>query len=347
MSYADSGDDDFAINLFTKAIELDPTFSDAYNDRGASYVSLGEYSEAEADFTKAIELVPDDADYYNNRGVVRMSLFEVETSIDDFSTAIELDPGMIDAYLNRSMVYARLQRFEESLTDLGRILELDSEYAEIHSYRADILMALDRPRDALYELDRLIGLRVADRNAHANRAIVLVSLGEEERAQIDFDIAVELGADPDRLKLTLDRVRTERGRLRRAVVKMGADRRRATTRVAPTKGLAGPFSYQSLMSAVTCTTYHENEVCGVVLTWQMAGAWIPAYAGMTVGMALVVRAGFKPAPTSAGWPGPFSYQSLMSVVTDTTNHENGRCRDDSRIALMGGLPRLFSEEYLW
>ena len=35
------------------------------------------------------------------------------------------------------------------------------------------------------------------------------------------------------------------------------------------------------MSVVTDTTNHENEVGGGVLAWQMAGAWIPAYAGMT------------------------------------------------------------------
>ena len=36
------------------------------------------------------------------------------------------------------------------------------------------------------------------------------------------------------------------------------------------------------MSVVTDTTNHENEVDGGVFAWQMAGAWIPAYAGMTV-----------------------------------------------------------------
>ena len=117
---------------------------------------------------------------------------------------------MIDAYLNRAMVYVRLQRFDESLSDLKQILDIDSKYAEIHNYRASIFMALNRPRDALYEIDRLIDLRLADRDAHVNRAIILVSLGEEERAQIDVDIAIELGADPDRLKITLDRVRSER-----------------------------------------------------------------------------------------------------------------------------------------
>ena len=43
--------------------------------------------------------------------------------------------------------------------------------------------------------------------------------------------------------------------------------------------------------------------------------------------------------------GLFSYQSFMSVVTDTTNHENGG-KGDSRIAPTGGWPGVFSEESL-
>ena len=46
----------------------------------------------------------------------------------------------------------------------------------------------------------------------------------------------------------------------------------------------GLFSCQSLMSVVTDTTNHENGVGVVVLGWQTIRAWIPAYAGMTVGV---------------------------------------------------------------
>ena len=46
----------------------------------------------------------------------------------------------------------------------------------------------------------------------------------------------------------------------------------------------GVFSEESLMSVVTDTTNHKNEVGVVVLGWQTTRAWIPAYAGMTVGV---------------------------------------------------------------
>ena len=38
------------------------------------------------------------------------------------------------------------------------------------------------------------------------------------------------------------------------------------------------------MSVFTDATKHENGVGVVVLAWPMAWDWIPAYAGMTVGV---------------------------------------------------------------
>ena len=50
------------------------------------------------------------------------------------------------------------------------------------------------------------------------------------------------------------------------------------------------------MSVVTDTTNHEKGVGVVVLGWQTTRAWIPAYAGMTVGVALVLKGGFETRP---------------------------------------------------
>ena len=50
------------------------------------------------------------------------------------------------------------------------------------------------------------------------------------------------------------------------------------------------------MSVVTDTTNHENGVGVGVLGWPTIRAWIPAYAGMTVGVVLVVKGGFETRP---------------------------------------------------
>jgi len=57
-----------AIIHFTKAIELDPTYINAYNHRGFGFSKQEQYFGAIDDFTKAVELAPKYADAYFNRG---------------------------------------------------------------------------------------------------------------------------------------------------------------------------------------------------------------------------------------------------------------------------------------
>ena len=47
---------DLAIDDFNKAIERNPNFALAYNNRGIAYKALGKDAEAEKDFAKAREL---------------------------------------------------------------------------------------------------------------------------------------------------------------------------------------------------------------------------------------------------------------------------------------------------
>jgi Tfp pilus assembly protein PilF len=47
-------------------IEIDPGSESAHSNRGYDYQSKGDFERAAADFTKAIEIDPTDADAYNN-----------------------------------------------------------------------------------------------------------------------------------------------------------------------------------------------------------------------------------------------------------------------------------------
>src|SRR5215204_1440714 len=59
VEYADTKRDyDEAIREYTKAIELNPQFAEAYYNRGIAYSDKKEYDAAIQDYTKAIELNP-------------------------------------------------------------------------------------------------------------------------------------------------------------------------------------------------------------------------------------------------------------------------------------------------
>jgi tetratricopeptide (TPR) repeat protein len=92
-----------AIDAYSTAIQLNPTFAEAYNDRGFAHYLRGDAELAIADFTRAIQLRPNYPKAYNSRGVVFMSNgYESSRAIADFDRAIALKPDFRYAYINRA-----------------------------------------------------------------------------------------------------------------------------------------------------------------------------------------------------------------------------------------------------
>ncbi len=58
IQQASNGEFDIAIKHYGKAIELNPQFAGAYNNRGNAKADLRQFIEALADFDKAITLNP-------------------------------------------------------------------------------------------------------------------------------------------------------------------------------------------------------------------------------------------------------------------------------------------------
>ena len=118
-----------AFKDYEKAIELNPNFAVAYNNRGLTYAKLNQHEIAIEDYNKAIELNPDYAEAYNNRGNAYAKLNQSEGAIEDYNKAIKLNPNLADAYGNRGRTYKEIGNYEGSARDLKKasILFLESQ----------------------------------------------------------------------------------------------------------------------------------------------------------------------------------------------------------------------------
>lgn len=83
----------------------EPKDAAGFNDRGNRYSRNGAYDQAMADYTKAIELDGDFAEAYFNRGVSHYELGLFQESIDDLTRAIDLSPTDDNYYGRRSLAY--------------------------------------------------------------------------------------------------------------------------------------------------------------------------------------------------------------------------------------------------
>jgi len=121
-----SGFLDEALDAFTKAIELNPKYAEAYCYRGMAYGIFEEHHQAIMDYDKAIELNPKYAEAYYNRGVTYgADLSKHHQAIMDFTKVIELSkiidlkpPWLLSsAYYNRGYSYFNLDRRQQAIDD--------------------------------------------------------------------------------------------------------------------------------------------------------------------------------------------------------------------------------------
>ena len=109
IDYIREGNDELAMDEFTKAIEIDPGYYYAYYNRARVYYESGDPESSIVEYSKAIELNPDNVYWTIERGLIYLELGEREKAILDLERSQEL--GIPPEYR---------QRVEEALDQLGQ-----------------------------------------------------------------------------------------------------------------------------------------------------------------------------------------------------------------------------------
>jgi tetratricopeptide (TPR) repeat protein len=98
--------------------------AEEYYDIANNKSELKDYQGAIVDYTKAIELNTNYSDAYLNRGDTKTRIQDYQGAIADFSKVIELNPTNSDAYYNRGVSYSKLNKKESACLDLINAEEL-------------------------------------------------------------------------------------------------------------------------------------------------------------------------------------------------------------------------------
>jgi len=157
----DSSQSNTKINYFTRALELNPSLSAAYEERGMLYYFQEHYTEMVNDFLNVTELNPDDAKGYSMLGL---------------------------AYLKKN-------DYDSAVSNLTRAIELKTELAEVYGYRAEAYRLKGMLDLAVQDADRVLdigGNKQTIGMAYSTRAKAFRDIGEIERADADFKKAVNL-----------------------------------------------------------------------------------------------------------------------------------------------------------
>ena len=178
---------DKAIEIYSRAIELNPNYAEAYSNRGIAYKEKGDYDRAIGDYTQAIGLESDYADAYYNRGNAYRDIGDIDRAIEDYNVAIELRPDYVEAYNNRAIAHSLQGNYGRTIEDSTTAIELDFD-AKAHYTRSVVYLLTGNYNRAIEGYTRAIELN-PDAASYFGRGVAQLAVGESENAKTDLTIA--------------------------------------------------------------------------------------------------------------------------------------------------------------
>lgn len=188
---------EYAINLFTRAIQSDTSYALAYTGLADSYSQFYMYfdrcedhlAKALAACKKALDLDPELAEAHVSRGIVLTQLQQYNEAEKEFEIAIQLNPRLFNAYYQGGRTYKLQGKHEQALRFFEIAAEIQPEdyesYLFIASSYGDLGMESEMKkanRKTLELVRKYLELYPADARAYYLGAIILVKENEKEEA---------------------------------------------------------------------------------------------------------------------------------------------------------------------
>ncbi|MBS1169042.1 MAG: lipoprotein NlpI [Proteobacteria bacterium] len=179
------------IGSLTAAIQRDPQNSVNYNVRGSAYGQAGQFQAALADFTTAIQLNPGFYQAYNNRALLyREQLNQPQAALADYNQAITLNPTYQPAYLGRGILYRQNGQLDLAMADFDQAVTLNTSDAKGYYNRALIYQTRGNHVRAIADLDAAIALDANASEPYNARGLSRLQIGKNKDALQDFAAAV-------------------------------------------------------------------------------------------------------------------------------------------------------------
>ena len=191
-----------AIEQFTKAIDLQPDFADAYIFRANAYEKLNMLKEAAEDYDRASTFLSNNTVVLYQAARLNYLLGEYQNAIEKADASIILKKTNPDAYVIKAKALMALGRYEEAMATCNTALTL-KETAENFYLRGLINVELGRFSAAEEDFIKTVGKDPRHVNAYISLAELRLQLDKVQFALNHVNNAI--GLDPNNRRAYLIR----------------------------------------------------------------------------------------------------------------------------------------------
>jgi tetratricopeptide (TPR) repeat protein len=228
LTFSEAGNHKDAIDQFTKAVNVEPEYVDAYIQRSISYEATGDLQNAADDLKRALTFEQKDPDLYFNAARINYKLGNQHDALEFINKCVEKGKKSDAGYRLLSLIQIALEDYSNALISINKALEIkdnpenyfvrgqlsekmknynqaemdyqtaitkNNNYTEALLANASLKLTLNKPEQAMSNCDAVLEKEPKNKEALIIRSKIHVKLTEYPKA-ID-DISKILYNNPD------------------------------------------------------------------------------------------------------------------------------------------------------
>lgn len=133
---------DKAINVWKKAIEINPEFVEGLNNLGNAFLKIKKFDEAIEYLNDALKLKPDFFETYYTLSEVFFHKAMYEASLKNLDKALNLKPDHLPTINNKIKLLLKMRKKEDALKFLDKVIPYHPKNSELYNEKAEILSEL-------------------------------------------------------------------------------------------------------------------------------------------------------------------------------------------------------------
>ncbi len=171
--YSAAGKPDRALQLFNRAIQLEPQRSEHFFAKGLLLANQKHFLEAEETIRAGIKASPDSAVGHYYLGRIAVEAKDFDKAVPNFEQAVTLNPAFEPAYVALGAVYEAKQDRDKAIGVYRRYLQgVNPKNREIRHHLIRLQVMAKRYEEALQELEGMLAEDPSDLDAQLRMGLI-------------------------------------------------------------------------------------------------------------------------------------------------------------------------------
>lgn len=187
-----------SLSDFNIVLALDSSNADALIGRANTLSTLKRFDESLEDYTAYLQLKPNDERALVWRGTALTNTGNFKLALDDLRKAAQINPSDHETWYWIALTHFQQSQFDSALIYFDKTLNVKSDFAEAFSWKGLTWFNLRNYQNAVNAYTEALRLNPKDAAALVNRAVSLYQLGQYNESINDLDAAISLGFQVNR-----------------------------------------------------------------------------------------------------------------------------------------------------